>query len=88
VLQVQGKYEEAEKLNQRALQGYEKELGVRHPDTLMSVASQASVLQAQGKYEEAEKLNQRALQRYEKELGVRHPDTLTTVSNLACRRLR
>ena len=31
VLQDQGKYDEAEKLNRRALEGREKELGVQHP---------------------------------------------------------
>ncbi|KAF2820914.1 hypothetical protein CC86DRAFT_238954, partial [Ophiobolus disseminans] len=67
-----GRYSEAETLNRRALEGLEKELGVRHPDTLTS-----------GKYEEAEKLNWRALEGREKELGVRHPDTLTSVYCLA-----
>jgi tetratricopeptide (TPR) repeat protein len=78
-----GRYSEAETLNQLALERCEKELGVRHPDTLTSVSNLASVLQNQGKYEEAEKLNWRALEGREKELGVRHPDTLTSVSNLA-----
>jgi tetratricopeptide (TPR) repeat protein len=83
VLQAQGKYEEAEKLNRRALEGREKELGVHHLNTLTSINNLASVLQDQGKYEEAEKLNRRALEGYEKELGVHHLNTLTSVSNLA-----
>ena len=33
VLQYQGKYHEAEKLDRRALEGREKELGIHHPDT-------------------------------------------------------
>ncbi|KAF5015728.1 hypothetical protein F66182_12838, partial [Fusarium sp. NRRL 66182] len=77
-----GKYNEAEKLNRRALEGCEKELGERHPHTLMSVANLASVLQYQGKYDEAEKLNRRALEG-RKELGEKHPHTLASVSNLA-----
>ncbi|KAF2191901.1 hypothetical protein K469DRAFT_444419, partial [Zopfia rhizophila CBS 207.26] len=36
VLQYQGKYDEAERLNRRALEGYKKELGEQHPDTLRS----------------------------------------------------
>jgi hypothetical protein len=44
VLQAQGKYEEAEKLNWRALEGYKKELGVRHLHTLASVNNLAEVL--------------------------------------------
>ena len=37
VLRAQGKYEEAEAMNQRALAGRETALGPEHPDTLMSV---------------------------------------------------
>ncbi|KAF2193987.1 TPR-like protein, partial [Zopfia rhizophila CBS 207.26] len=78
-----GKYDEAEKLNRRALEGREKELGEQHPSTLTSVSNLAGVLGYQGKYDEAEKLNRRALEGYEKKLGEQHPSTLTSVSNLA-----
>jgi tetratricopeptide (TPR) repeat protein len=78
-----GKYDEAGKLYQRQLEGREKELGVRHPDTLKSVNNLALVLCEQGKYKEAEKLHRRALEGSEKELGVRHPNTLKSVNNLA-----
>ena len=61
MLQYQGKYEEAEQMNRRALEGYEKVLGREHPDTLTSVNNLASVLRYQGKYEEAEQMNRRAL---------------------------
>ena len=37
VLRSQGKYEAAEEMNRRALEGREKVLGVEHPDTLTSV---------------------------------------------------
>lgn len=37
VLQYQGKYEAAEAMNRRALEGREKVLGKEHPDTLSSV---------------------------------------------------
>jgi tetratricopeptide (TPR) repeat protein len=66
VLQLQGRYEEAETLNRRALEGWEKELGEDHPNTLISVNNLASVLQDQGRYEEAETLNRRALEGREK----------------------
>jgi tetratricopeptide (TPR) repeat protein len=78
-----GRYGEAEKLNRRALEGCEKELGEQHPYTLTSVSNLALVLRNQGKYDEAEKLNRRALEGSEKELGEQHPYTLTSVSNLA-----
>ncbi|KAJ6196460.1 LOW QUALITY PROTEIN: kinesin light chain [Bipolaris maydis] len=63
----QGKYEEAEAMHRRALEGYEK-----HPNTLTSVSHLG-----QGKYEEAEAMHRRALEGYEK-----HPNTLTSVDNL------
>ncbi|KAH8723293.1 hypothetical protein GQ44DRAFT_710465 [Phaeosphaeriaceae sp. PMI808] len=72
----------AERLYRRALQGYEKVLGVEHPHTLTSVSNLGSVLSRQGKYEEAEAMQRRALQGREKVLGVEHPGTLTSVSNL------
>jgi tetratricopeptide (TPR) repeat protein len=83
VLRRQGRYEEAESMNRRALKGYEKELGANHPDTLTSVGNLALVLQRQGRYEKAESMNRRALEGREKELGANHPDTLISVGNLA-----
>jgi hypothetical protein len=38
VLLTQGKYEEAEAMNQRALAGCETALGPEHPNTLTSVS--------------------------------------------------
>ncbi|CUS13669.1 unnamed protein product, partial [Tuber aestivum] len=51
-LQSQGKYGESETMNRRALEGYEKVLGLGHPDTLTSVNNLAQVLGDQGKYDE------------------------------------
>jgi tetratricopeptide (TPR) repeat protein len=79
----QGRYEAAERMAQRALEGYEKALGVEHRDTLTSADNLASVLRHQGKYEAAEEMNRRALEGREKTLGVEHPDTLTSADNLA-----
>ncbi|KAI4086757.1 MAG: hypothetical protein LQ339_009003 [Xanthoria mediterranea] len=78
----QGRYDEAEQMNRRALDGYEKVLGKEHPSTLTSVSNLASVLRFQGKYDEAEQINRRALDSSEKVLGNEHPSTLTSVSNL------
>ena len=83
VLQYQGKYEAAETMNRRALEGYEEVLGKEHPRTLTSVSNLALVLRYQGKYEAAETMNRRALEGKERVLGREHPDTLTIVSNLA-----
>jgi hypothetical protein len=43
VLRDQGKYEEAEQMNRRALGGREKALGKDHPDTLTSVSNLAEL---------------------------------------------
>src|SRR5947199_10145231 len=60
VLRNQGKYEAAEEMNRRALEGWEKALGPEHPYTLASVDNLAGVLWNQGKYEAAEEMNRRA----------------------------
>ncbi len=49
----QGKYAEAEPLNQRALAIWEKALGPEHPDVARSLNNLAMVYTDQGKYEEA-----------------------------------
>jgi tetratricopeptide (TPR) repeat protein len=79
---LQGKFEEAEAMHRRALEGREKVLGYEHRDTLTSVNNLGNVLSSQGKYEEAEVMYRRALEGYEEVLGREHPHTLTSVSNL------
>ncbi|KAI7970683.1 hypothetical protein EIK77_003083 [Talaromyces pinophilus] len=81
-LYLMGKYEEAEAMHRRALEGRENVLGAEHPDTLTSVNNLGSVLERQGKYEEAEAMHRRALAGRENVLGAEHPDTLTSVGNL------
>jgi len=83
VLESQGKYEEAEAMYRRALEGREKVLGPEQPNTLTSVGSLGSVLERQGKYEEAEAMHRWALKGSEKVLGPEHPHTLTSVYSLA-----
>jgi len=57
VLQYQGKYEEVEMINQRALDGIEKVLGEEHRDALKRFNNLASALQRQDKYEEARSMS-------------------------------
>ncbi|KAN0070370.1 hypothetical protein V8E54_011239 [Elaphomyces granulatus] len=78
----QGKLDEAEKMYQRALQGYEKALGPDHTSTLDTVNNLGILYADQGKLDEAEKMYQRALQGKEKALGPGHTSTLNTVNNL------
>ena len=75
VLQYQGKYEESEKMNQRALEGREKVLGVEHPDTLTSVLNLAYLLHIQQRYHDASTLYLRASAGLLKVLGPDHPTT-------------
>src|ERR1700684_4500321 len=60
----QGKLDEAEKMYQRALQGYEKAWGPDHTLTLDTVYNLGPLYKSQGKLDEAEKMYQRALQGY------------------------
>lgn len=65
----QGKYEEAEKLHQRALGARESIPENEHPDTLGNVNNLEVVLYSQGKYGAAEKSQRRVLIAIEKILG-------------------
>jgi hypothetical protein len=51
VLRSQGKYEAAEEINRRALEGREKVLGVKNSDTLISVYNIAYLLQVKEQYD-------------------------------------
>ena len=81
--QDQGRYEEAEQLYGRALNGYEERLGRDHPDTLLTVHNLATLNKDQGRYEKAEQLYGRALKGREERLGQDHPATLRTAEGLA-----
>jgi tetratricopeptide (TPR) repeat protein len=59
VYRNQGRYEEAERLYRRALEGREEKLGPKHPDTLTTVEGLAGVYRSQGRYEEADGLVRR-----------------------------
>ena len=78
----QGKVAEAEKMYQRALDGYEKAFGPEHTFTLDTVNNLGILYADQGKLDEAEKKYQRALDGYEKAFGPEHTFTLDTVNNL------
>ena len=82
MLERQGKYDKAEAMHRRALEGREKALRFKHPNTLTSVSNLRLVLERQGKYNKAEVIERRALEGQEKALRFEHPNTLTSVSNL------
>ncbi|KAL9002859.1 MAG: hypothetical protein Q9188_004243 [Gyalolechia gomerana] len=73
----QEKYEVAEMMCRRAIEGKEKSLGKEHPDTLASVNTLALISGDQQKrYKDAEALYQSVIERCEKTLGKGHPQTL------------
>ena len=76
------KLDEAEKMYQRALKGYEKAHGAEHTSTLDTINNLGVLYAVQGKLDEAEKLYQRALKEKEKTLGEEHTSTLNTIKNL------
>jgi tetratricopeptide (TPR) repeat protein len=78
----QGQFNEAEKMYQRALQGYEKAWGPEHTSTLDTVNNLGNLYADLGWLDEAEKMYQRALQGKEKAWGPEHTSTLDTVNNL------
>ncbi|KAF1950534.1 hypothetical protein CC80DRAFT_577110, partial [Byssothecium circinans] len=83
VLQDQGKYDEAEKLNRKVLEGREKELGEDHPNTLTSVYCLAHLLHTLRQYTEAAELYQRACNGYTQQLGSQHPTSVACHNSFA-----
>jgi tetratricopeptide (TPR) repeat protein len=67
-----GRLEEAEKMYQRALQGFEKAWGPEHTSTLSTVNNLGALYADLGRLDEAEKMYRRALQGYENRSGFEH----------------
>ena len=83
VYYVQRRFDEAEKLLNRARIRREETLGLKHPDTLQVMHKLAIVYSTQDWYDEAEKWYDQILTEYEKILGAKDPDTLIVMHNLA-----
>lgn len=77
------KYEEAQEMYRRAMNGREKLLEPRHRETLISVSRLAYTLQYDGKKAAAAKEQPRVLGVRENILMKDHPDALATMDNLA-----
>ena len=80
VLMLQGRFAEAEKMQQETLTAGER---VEHPDTLKSRDNLANVLNQRGNHEQAEEIYREALTVMQKVLSKEHPDTLSNMSILA-----
>ena len=83
VLSSQGKYDEAEAMHRRELEGSKKVFGPEHPDTLTSMANLASTYSNQGRWKEAEELGVQVIETRKRVLRAEHLDTLTSMNNLA-----
>jgi tetratricopeptide (TPR) repeat protein len=64
-----GNLGKAEKMYQRALEGYEKAWGPDHTSTLNTVSNLSALYNNQGKLADADHMYLRALEGYEKALG-------------------
>jgi len=74
---------EMESLLQRAVDGRERVLGLKHPDTLKSKNNLAGYLYLKGDIGSAEKLLRHVLSVEEQLLGPEHPNLLMTLLTLA-----
>ena len=79
----QGKYAQAETLNNQTLEIRRRVRGPEHPDTLSTLSDFASMYQRQGKYALAENPAAQALTGKRHTLGPEHPDTIDSASALA-----
>lgn len=77
-LYQQQKYQAAEELLQKAVQGQEKVLGKEHSETLNSKYCLALILHQQQKYQKAEELLREAVQGEEQIIGREHSNTLSS----------
>jgi tetratricopeptide (TPR) repeat protein len=83
LFESQGRYADAEQLEQRALALTEKALGSQHPSVGTRLNNLAMSRAAQRHFREAEALLKRALAIEEKALGEEHPNVACTLNNLA-----
>ena len=78
-----GLYQEAQRQLERAVDLTQRSEGDKHPDTLNSMSSLASVYHAQSKYPQAEELQAKVTEVRRGLLGEEHPDTLKSMLGLA-----
>jgi len=85
ILSAQGRYQDAERENRKALEVMQKEtvFAKDDPDTLNTWSNLASVLREQGKYHQAETIYQQQLEAMTRRLSRNHPDTLVCMNNFA-----
>ncbi|MBU1449916.1 MAG: tetratricopeptide repeat protein, partial [Proteobacteria bacterium] len=83
VLEAQGKFLEAEKLFQQAIEIDQKTISKKHPNYATHLNNLARVLEEQGKFPEAEKLFRQAIEIDQKTIGKKQPNHAIRLNNLA-----
>jgi hypothetical protein len=78
-----GRFSEAERLYQRALDLAEAVFGEPHLEVASILNNLALLKEAEGKFREAERFCRRAWRMREEILGADHPDTATAIDHLA-----
>jgi tetratricopeptide (TPR) repeat protein len=82
-LYEEGKYAEATRIAERAVEVASKTFGPDHPNVVTSLNDVAQLYQQQGKYSEAEPFYKRSLAIREKALGKDPRGTAVALTNLA-----
>ena len=82
IYDVQGKYAQAETIQDQILEIQRRVLGEERPDTLKSMNNLALTYLDEGKYAQAEVLHAKVLEIQRRLLGEDHLDTLTSMINL------
>lgn len=75
-------YAAAAPLLRRSLEGKERALGADHPDTLITLMSQAALFVHLGRQGDAEVLYRRAMRGFENAYGKQHPYTQAASDDL------
>ncbi|MEZ4451832.1 MAG: serine/threonine-protein kinase [Nannocystaceae bacterium] len=78
-----GEYDEARRLQERALAIWEETLGPDHPFVATSLTNLAGNYYSLGEYAAARRLHERALSISERALGPHHPEITYALNNLA-----
>ncbi|KAF8161533.1 hypothetical protein B0H34DRAFT_796307 [Crassisporium funariophilum] len=78
-----GDWNEVEKLYIQMLEGREKKLGHKHPDTVGVMTAITVVYSNLGKWKEAEALGIEVFEATKNLFGSKHPETLVSMANLA-----
>ena len=78
----QGRYEDAEVLQQKSLEIHRQVLGENHPSFAISLGNLASLYVQKGDFSEAESFLYQALQIFQQVVGPEHPYTKETFNRL------